>query len=404
MTKKESFYQQSKVINKIYKPNTATYLMLLLDKHKYWATHTEDFYKQTNRRFTGHFYISRTTFDKEINLKRSSQKGAEEELLSDGIIGLNPVIGNANWYTIHHDVLMKKIEKYNLETDTVKPVIDYPFDDSEEYKEWIFEEVEITDNKSTDPAVNNQQGGPSKSSGGGRQNATATNNKELTIKNNNKINNVTDVSNETDALNLDSSQDLKNSCIKIENMSPPCDSDLNEIQQIVDEYNSAMNLKQAKGDIESVEENIDDFRLIREYLTPAALKYVWEHIANDETRKKVTTYRLTALVKFKLLKPFVKRRNEIYTYFSAQLDEKLNSLFKSYRSQIQDIAESLNFTVNCFGELEPSGSNCEDYLTPKYIRKVRFDIYKNNLIALLPEDEKEDIIQDMENLTCSVLF
>ncbi len=385
----EKYFQQLKVINKIYKPNTAAYLMLVLDKHKYWASKPDNFYKQTNRRFTGHFYVSRSTFEKEINLKRTAQNTAERELKADGIIHMVPMEGQANWYTINHEMLQEKIDEYYWQQEeNVEAVIDYPFDESEEYEEWIFG----SDKAGQDD--DNTQATPLKKDSPARLNHAATNNKELKIKNNNKVSKATYVPDGTES--IDSCiKNINNSCIKEDSFvyRPPLHKTSDEVQQIVNEYNAAMGLKEATGDYAFVKAHLGEFKKIRKYLTPASIEYAWSNFS-DKTARELEAKRLCVIDRYGVFKPFLSRYSELYTYFVNSWDNRLNKVFKNYRNLVDELVAPDKLHVNIIGELAfPSGETADG----KGYRKKRIEIYKQHIEPkLLNDEDLEDMIIDLE--------
>jgi len=385
----EKYFQQLKVINKIYKPNTAAYLMLLLDKHKYWASKPDHFYKLTNRRFTGHFYVSRSTFKKEINLGRTAQNTAEEMLKADGIIKLKDDDGKANWYTIDHKMLQEKIDLYyEMQEEQEAVIIDYPFDETEEYEEWIFGPDKADHTEQSKQATLLKKNRPP------RLNQAATNNKELKIKNNNKVSKATYVPDGTDS--IDSCiKNINNSCIKEDSFvyRPPLHKTSDEVQQIVNEYNAAMGLKEATGDYAFVKAHLGEFKKIRKYLTPASLEYAWSNFS-DKTARELDAKRLCVIDRYGIFKPFLSRYSELYTNFVNSWDNRLNKVFKNYRNLVDELVAPDKLHVNIIGEMAfPSGETADG----KGYRKKRIEIYKQHIEPkLLNNEDLEDMIIDLE--------
>lgn len=384
MAEQEAFYQNQKVINKIYKPNTAAYLMLLNDKYKYWSTHSENFQKITGHKFNGNFYVSRTTIEKEINISRSTQIRIEQELAKDGILIVTKMKHKPNWFTLNHDKIEEKIDTYYEDQKSVLPVFDYPFDDEDE--------IDSTPTERSTPSADNDVGTPAKMTQVPTTNRTVNNNKESKIKNKNKVSNRTDIFNETDANYLEN----KNSCInKKEPAQQPPSANAHsgidaEIYEIINKYNSVMGLKEAKGDYQAVRNNIDDFRKLEKYFTPIGLKYAWKNFADKGARDKLTKPHISTIVSFKLLDTFVKRCNEIYAYEADYLDTRLDRAFRFYQQTLNKIKPD-EFSIDSAGNL--SLSEFIPNFNNKIHREKRLEVYKQYLEPiLLQNDDKHDMI------------
>lgn len=374
MSETESFFQHQKVLNKIYKPNRAAYLMLIADKHKYWSTHTENFYRLTNKRFTGHFYLSRTIIEKELNISRSTQIRIENELEKDGILTVTKMKHKANWFKVDLKMIQEKIDKYNEEQELAIPfLIDYPFDDTEEYEEW----VPNTSERQGD-LVDNEAGTPVKKTQSPLSKRPVNNNKEVIIKNKNKVSKGTYVSNVKS----------KNSCINNKELAkqpPGADAHTGrkaEIYEIIDKYNSVMGLVTVKGDYEAVSNNLDSFKKLERYFTPLGLKYAWKNFPDEGAKEKLKKPQIASIVSWKLLDTFLKRSSEIYAYEADYLDNKLDRAFRYYQNFLNEINPDL-FTVDCVGRLSFGGSigNNKDH------REKRLEVYKQYLEPKLLQSE-----------------
>lgn len=382
MPEREPFYQFDKVINKIYKPNVAAYLMLLLDSHKYWANHTDEFYEHTKRRFTGRFYISRKRIEDFINIPKKTQIRIDAKLVADGILQVTPVENHPNWYKIDNQRLQELIAEFKEEKEHEKEeAVPYPFDDDEEYEEWMPVKSERHQGLG-----HNDTGARDKKAPALGTNNHANNNKELKINNKNKVSKGTYVSNETRC---------KSSCIKKEPVASPPSAHAHkgknqEVLDIINKYNSVMGLKYYDNDYDTVSQHLEDYKKLSKYFTPLGLKYAWENFPDTGAKDKLTSPYISCIKSWKLMEIFKARMQECYAYEADYLDNRLDKAFRTYQHYLNEVGNG-KFSVNCVGELSmPSIMNNKDH------RQKRLEVYKQYLEPKLLTDEANDDMMILE--------
>ena len=398
------YFQQIKEINSIYKPNTATFLMLLFDKHKYWASDPDRFYSLTNRRFTGHFYLSRPTIEKEICMKRAAQKTAEQELEADGIITITPVPGKAAWYKINQQALIEKIEDYYCYEDSgIEDNFDYPFDESEDYEEWVgpedCKETAELMKKQGGNYVEKQESPPHENDGVAPENSAPNNNRLINLKNKNKVSKATYCFEATEAVDqdLDCNKNTQDSCIKENSCSnaPPrpahSGNGFEDAIRIIEKYNSAMQVDFSIGqkELNNVADRLEDLKSIEKLLTPRILEKVWSQYSDEYIKKKIPNKRISAFIKTKLLDKLLQHKSKILAEINTETDLKLDHIFKKYEVKISDIAKALGYSFN-YGSLEPLDGSVS--FTPKEHRELRLDLYHKHIKPLLPKEELHDMM------------
>lgn len=383
MTEKPTIYfiRNYKFILKEHGPVVSSFLGYLIDQ--------DGLRRNTRKKYKGQFYLSRTQLAEETMIKRKGQISCEKILIKAKFITLETEDHNANKYTINYGAIEKKNP-----TKT----------EDEENTDSLNEVPPQVEGSSTSEDVPPQVGGssiseevpsppPSRSPVPTQEgvNYIGTRSSSISVSR----------SGATDGAEAPKSTDsgnIKSSCIKEESVAkaPPRaapTSTGDEIQDIVNEYNSAMQLPQASDDYAFVKSNLEDFRKIRKYLTPACIEYAWSHFS-DEVAAKLKTKRLCVMKKFSVFDPFVKRHRELYSYFVDNWDNRLNKVFKYYRNMVNELVAPENLHVNIVGELAyPSNETADG----KSYRKKRIQIYKQYIEPkLLKDEELEDLIIDME--------
>ena len=380
------YYQSIKFLRKWLKPNTVVFFDELMDQYKYWTKNNDDFKKNTGSPFRGVFYRSRAKIAENTNLKKGAQMAAEAILADMGLLTVIHQPDHPNWYKIDFQKLKQLFYEYQKEEaqkKVEKAMILLP----PNYDELTAGYQELDEDLS-----NTWMGGTPETGSEPIQKADGNKNIEVKINNNNKVSNATYV---FDSIEQNNS---KNHSCKKESITTPAGAWApsgkgDEVQDIVNEYNGAMGLRQADGDYEAVKDNLQDFRKIRRYLTPSALEYAWSNFS-DETAKELKTKRASALDPYGVLQPFVQRKDEIYTYMTYKWDSGLNKVFKLFKPEIDSLLEKDRMHVNIIGELANENDLAAD---GKWGRKRRIEIYKEIIEPkLLQDEELHDMIIDME--------
>jgi hypothetical protein len=355
------FTRQYKFITKKYGCTVSAYLSNLIDQH--------DLRTSGGRRVTS-FFLSRNQIADDTGIKRKAQITCEQVLVEAGIISIETRDYNANLYTINYQEIENQAPSAGAAS-----------------QEEVQRSASSAPTQVESPSLPGEGGAPSLGAGdlptrvGANYISTRSTTKTVRIPE------------RTKELIQSEASDSQSSCIKKSMEVRPVGCTLS-VDQLVQKYNKAMNLKQDRKDLPTATANILELHSVEHLLNPVALEYVWKQFSDKKTKEDVKEKRIGAFIKYHLLEAMIKHQSSVSSHCMDIVDQRLDSLFGAYSAKVDELLQPRGFTCDKMGSIRPM--NEETNFSKKNERQLRSEILRDHLLDLLPRDRKNDMMKVLE--------
>ena len=350
------FTRNYKFITKRFGPVVSTFLSHLIDQHDL---------RMKGKKKVVSFFISRNQIAEETQIKRKAQMTCEAILVDCGIISIETRDYNAHQYTIHYQAIEAQAPSA------------------------------ITDQNLDIQLPTDEQGGSIHMDGA----APSLRGEELPTRvganyiSTRSITKSVSIPARTDFHIQSALTESNTSCIKNEIVCTPTVR-VSSLEQIIRKYNKAMHLDYDPADEATASLKYNELLSIERFLNPVALEYVWKVYSDEKTKADVKIKRISAFIKYKLLDDLQKHKAAIAAYCTDYIDQRLNSIFRTYSGKVNELIKSDGFTCDLFGSITPIKE--DGIFTTKDERIMRTKILHDHLLPVLPRDERRDMIKVLE--------
>ena len=383
----------------------------------------DEYFVNSKGKAIGDFYTTREFMEKVTGISPKVQRRCERNLVKSGLIKVTPQSYNANSYRINYPLIDKLDKEYALE---FKRYIDQRNKRKEEdatgkykleteFARSLWEDRSESAQTDTLGVPNGYPGGADMEPSG-LPFVEANNNKRIINRNKKKNNSNTTFID--DQANLDESNPsvlalnkkkvvpalnspvvpandlaLGLSCIGTVHNSMANKSS-KKLRTLVDIYNHSMKLDFNEDDMRVARSNEHIIRMVEKYINPIALPFIWNHVADEGTKRKVSEKRLAAFIGYGLPDKILDKQSLIKAYCNQELELKLDKVFRIYSTSVMEMLKDSGYRCDAMGNIDPVENGV--FFPQKQQTLMKCEILKNGLLNELPREERHDIIAAME--------